>query len=80
MTGEAGQSPEAYQVAAHEVWRDGEATGLLRLNVISESMRPLLRRGDRVVVQPGDPHTLQPGAVIVVQRRWRVDHAPVGDG
>jgi signal peptidase I len=36
--------------------------------VTSDSMRPLLRAGDGVVVQAIDPRALQPGDVIVVQR------------
>ena len=40
---------------------------MLRLTVTSDSMRPLLRAGDGVVVQPLDPHALRPGEVIVAQ-------------
>lgn len=58
----------AYQAAAREAWRTADASGILRLTVTSDSMRPLLRAGDRVVVQPIEPHALRPGAVIVVQR------------
>ncbi len=59
---------EVYLAAAREVWHAGDA-GALRLRVSSDSMRPLLRIGDEVVVQRVDPHTLQPGDVLVVQRR-----------
>lgn len=59
---------EAYQTAAREAWRRGEADGVLRLTVTSDSMRPLLRAGDMVVAQPVDPNALQPGEVLVVQR------------
>ncbi len=64
----AGANAEIYQSAAHEAWLRSQTTGLLRLNVVSESMQPLLRRGDRVVVQPIAPHALRPGLVVVVQR------------
>jgi signal peptidase I len=63
----AGHDIELYQAAAREVWRAGE-TGPVRLTVTGDSMQPLLRVGDGVVVQPIDPHALQPGDVIVVQR------------
>jgi Peptidase S24-like len=66
--GGAGQDAQAYQSAAREAWHTGEATGSLRLTVTTNSMRPLLRAGDRVVVQPIDPYALRPGDVIVVQR------------
>ncbi len=64
----ARQGTEIYQVAAREAWRIGEAGGFLRLTVTSDSMRPLLRVGDVVVVQPSEPRALPLGAVIVVQR------------
>jgi hypothetical protein len=42
-------------------------------------MRPLLRTGDVVVVQPLDPRTAQPGQILVVQRggEW-ITHRLVG--
>jgi signal peptidase I len=64
----ARQTTEAYQIAAREAWRSAGADGLLRLTVISESMRPLLQPGDVAVVRTVDPKGLQPGDVIVVQR------------
>jgi signal peptidase I len=65
----ARQDAEAYQAAAREVWRTAAAGGgSLRLTITSDSMRPLLRTGDVVVVQPIEPRALLPGAVIVVQR------------
>ena len=64
----ARQGAEAYQAAAREVWRTAEVSGLLRLTVTSDSMRPLLRAGDVVVVQPIEPRALQPGDVVVAQR------------
>ena len=57
-----------YQAAAREAWHAAEVSGSLRLTVASDSMQPLLRVGDGVVVQPIDPYALQPGDVIVVQR------------
>ena len=59
---------DLYQAAAREAWRAAEVSGSLRLTVASDSMQPLLRVGDGVVVQPIDPYALQPGDVIVVQR------------
>jgi len=64
----AGHDATVYQSAARDVWRAAGETGLVRLTVTSDSMRPLLRVGDGVVVQPIDPQALQPGDVIVVQR------------
>ena len=64
----AGHGIEIYQSAARDVWRAAGETGPVRLTVTSDSMRPLLRVGDGVVVQPIDPQALQPGDVIVVQR------------
>ena len=64
----ARQDAETYQSAAREALRTAEAAGPLRLTVTSDSMRPLLRAGDVVVVQPIEPRALQPGAVLVVQR------------
>ncbi len=58
---------EIYLTAAREAWRAGDS-GALRLRVSSDSMRPLLRMGDEVIVQRVDPHTLQPGDVLVMQR------------
>lgn len=63
-----GHDTKVYQAAAREAWRAAGAPGLLRLTVTSDSMRPLLRSGDGVVVQPIDPYVLQPGDVIVAQR------------
>ena len=59
---------EVYLAAAREVCHTDSAAGVLRLRVTSDSMRPLLRTGDEVIVQQVDPHTLQPGDVLVVQR------------
>jgi signal peptidase I len=64
----AGHDIDIYQAAAREAWHAAEVSGLLRLTVASDSMRPLLRMGDGVVAQPIDPYALQPGDVIVVQR------------
>jgi len=64
----AGPGAEIYQAAAREAWRTAGATEALRVMVTSDSMRPLLRGGDVVVVQSTDPHAVQPGAVLVVQR------------
>lgn len=63
-----GPDTKGYQAAAREAWRTAGATGILRLTVTSGSMRPLLRAGDCVVVQPIDPYALRPGEVIVAQR------------
>ena len=62
------KAAEVYQTAAREMWRADRSAGLLRLEVTSESMQPLLRTGDVVVVRPIDPRTLRPGEVVVVQR------------
>jgi hypothetical protein len=59
---------DIYQAAAREAWHSAGVSGLLRLTVASNSMRPVLQAGDGVVVEPIDPYALQPGDVIVVQR------------
>ena len=41
--------------------------GLFRLRVTSDSMAPLLRPGDQVVVQPLPEHSLQDGDLVVVR-------------
>lgn len=58
--------PDRYRRIAHELAR-GQSEPL-RLRVISDSMRPLLRTGDTVTVQSIDPGALRRGEVIVVQR------------
>jgi signal peptidase I len=68
-SGQAARQPaEVYQAAAREAWQAARANGMVRLTVTSESMRPLVRGGDAVVVQPIEPRALRPGNVIVVQR------------
>jgi signal peptidase I len=64
----AARDAEVYLAAAREVWHAGGAAGPLRLRVTSDSMRPLLRTGDEVVVQSSETHTLRPGDVLVVRR------------
>ena len=70
MKGEAvsDKAAEVYQAAAREVWHADQGAGLLRLEVSGDSMRPLLRPGDVVVVQPADPSALQAGEVVVAQQ------------
>jgi signal peptidase I len=63
-----GHDTKVYQAAAREAWRTDGAAAMLRLTVTGDSMRPLLRAGDGVVVRPIDPHALRPGDVIVAQR------------
>lgn len=63
-----GHDTKVYQAKAREVWRTDGTTGMLRLTVTGDSMRPLLRAGDGVIVQPIDPYALRPGNVIVAQR------------
>ncbi len=61
------KAAQVYQVAAQDVWPAGQISERLRLKVTSDSMRPLLRASDVVVVQPAEPHTLRPGNIIVVR-------------
>jgi signal peptidase I len=62
-------SPDgAYQMAARQAARPAAPSDLLRLTVTSDSMRPLLRAGDEVVVDPIEPRALRPGMIIVVER------------
>ncbi len=57
-----------YRRAAHEALQSANPIGLLRLQVISDSMRPLLKSGDEVLVQPIEPAAGHIGDVLVVQR------------
>ncbi len=57
-----------YRQAAHEVLASANPIGLLRLHVISDSMWPVLRPGDVVLVQLIEPAAARVGDVLVVQR------------
>lgn len=57
-------SPERYARLARELAR---GAGELRVTVISDSMRPLLRRGDILLVQAIDPARLRRGDIVVAQ-------------
>lgn len=60
---------DRYRHTALELTRSSlAAAGRLRLSVISDSMAPLVRRGDAVWVAPAEPAVLRHGDVIVVQR------------
>jgi len=50
------------RILAADALADGR---LLRLRVVSGSMRPLLRRGDEVFVSPVSPAALHPGDLVV---------------
>jgi signal peptidase I len=69
---------EALQQLKQTGW-DGQ--GLLRIKVTSESMAPLLRPGDYVLVKPVQPDDLARGDLVVVQRGGElVTHRLVGMG
>ncbi|PKO20725.1 MAG: hypothetical protein CVU38_18570 [Chloroflexi bacterium HGW-Chloroflexi-1] len=56
----------ALSVTVTALTRSALADGrMLRLRVVSGSMRPLLRRGDEVIVAPVAPAALQPGDLVV---------------
>ena len=57
-----------YRRTAHAALASANPIGLLRLQVISDSMRPLLRPGDGVLVQPIEPVAGRMGDILVVQR------------
>ncbi len=64
----AAPSPRSIaQQAAAAHLRQG--SGALRVRVVSGSMRPLLRPGDFVLVQPCPPKAVRPGDVLTVQCR-----------
>jgi hypothetical protein len=63
----SGLAAEQYQRAARQIAQTMPGAPRLRLTVIGDSMRPVLRAGDVVVVQPQEAHTLQVGQIIVVQ-------------
>ncbi len=56
-----------YGRVAHEVLASAQSIGQLRLQVISDSMRPILRRGDIVLVESIEPAAAHVGDVVVVQ-------------
>lgn len=47
-------------------------TGHLRLQVVGDSMAPLLRAGDAVLVRPVPPQALHPGDLVAVRRGEQV--------
>lgn len=63
----SGLLTDHYQQVARQLTQAASGMAVLRLTVISDSMQPLLRAGDVVVVKPQEPPVLQVGQVIVVQ-------------
>jgi hypothetical protein len=59
---------ELYLKVVRDVLQHDQAVRPLRLPVVSDSMRPLLRAGDWVLVEAVTPTALKLGDVIVVQR------------
>jgi signal peptidase I len=57
-----------YLKVVRDVLQHDQAAGPLRLPVVSDSMRPLLRTGDWVQVEAVTPVALKLGDIIVVQR------------
>jgi len=58
------------QIAIKITKAEGQVGDQIRLRVISNSMAPLLKVGDKVIVAPNSPAELRRGDVIVV---WRND-------
>jgi signal peptidase I len=59
---------DLYLKIVREVLQQDQAAGPLRLPVVSDSMRPLLRAGDWIFVEAVTPPALGLGDIIVVQR------------
>lgn len=59
---------DLYLKIVREVLHRDQAAGPLRLPVVSDSMRPLLRAGDWIFVEAVTPPALGLGDIIVVQR------------
>lgn len=59
----ADQSTDIYRRIAHDLIQTE-----FRLRVISDSMRPLLRRGDEVIAEPIEPKALRWGDIAVIRR------------
>ena len=64
----AAQDNDLYMKVVRDVLRQDQAAGPLRLPVVSDSMRPLLRAGDWIFVEAVTPALLQLGDIIVAQR------------
>jgi hypothetical protein len=62
------RAADRYRQIAYAVIRDDTQREVLRLRVISNSMRPLLRSDDTICVRPIDPDRLRRGQIAVVQR------------
>jgi signal peptidase I len=59
---------DVYLKVVREVLHQDQSAGPLRLPVVSDSMRPLLRAGDWVIIEAATPAALRFGDIIVVQR------------
>jgi signal peptidase I len=59
---------DLYLKVVRDVLHQDQAAGPLRLPVVSDSMRPLLRAGDWILVEAVTPAALCLGDIIVVQR------------
>ena len=64
----AAQDNDLYLKVARDVLRQDQVAGPLRLPVVSDSMRPLLRAGDWIFVEAVTPALLQLGDIVVAQR------------
>lgn len=62
-----------YERAALELWAEAGAPGApLALQVTGGSMRPLLRPGDRVLLERAAPESLRPGDLLALRRGGEV--------
>jgi signal peptidase I len=59
---------DLYVKVVRDVLHQDQTAGPLRLPVVSDSMRPLLRAGDWIFVEAVTPAALRLGDIIVVQR------------
>ena len=74
----AAQDNDLYLKVVRDVLHQDQAAGPLRLPVVSDSMRPLLRAGDWIFVEAVTPALLPAGRHHCGATRRGIDYAPPG--
>lgn len=76
----SGKSERVYsQIARDLAWESSEADQFIKLEVISCSMLPMLKPGDKVIAQKIDPKSLRVGDIVVFRRAGEfITHRLVG--
>lgn len=68
-----------HKIARDLAWETSGVDRLIRLEVISRSMYPMLRPGDKVVVQEIQPEALRTGDLVVIRKQDEfITHRLVG--